>query len=332
MEGLNRSFLFTAIALLMISSYSQAVINIRCIGNSVTMTSQYPQKLQVLLGTTNYKVYNDGVGGTSISSWGFPYIQLDGTLRPETNFIDILAAKPQIITIDLGINDCHDTYPSDLRAIFPPAYNKLIDTFLTISPQPKIFLVLPTPLYPQGMDPGWIYADDSVVCPLVADLAKQRNLPLIDVHAPLLGHPEWYPATDGCHIGWDSPGADTIASIFYRAITATPTLVAPTANLKAQASDISIARNKQAITIDIPRQFSWTLKLFALNGMEIGRYSGVEHHQKIICNRLSTQETVIARLQTSGGQQKQAMLFPARPLLLPCFAGNRPLTAPLRLR
>jgi acyl-CoA thioesterase I len=249
MARLNRSFLLASIALLVISSYSQAVINIRCIGNSVTMTSQYPQKLQALLGTTNYKVYNDGVGGSSITGWGLPYITINGTQygRTETNFSDIMAAKPQIITIDLGINDCHDTYVSDLRTIFPPAYNKLIDTLLTISPQPKIFLVVPTPLWtvtplPSPDFPKWQFMDDSVVCPLVADIAKKRNLPLIDVHNPLAAHPEWAP-TDGCHISNTSPAADTIARIFYRAITAAATSIAPASDARARKSDIPAGRS-----------------------------------------------------------------------------------------
>jgi lysophospholipase L1-like esterase len=289
---------------------SQAVTNVRCIGNSVTMTTQYPEKLQVLLGTTNFKVYNDGVGGSGITGWSRRYTTLNGVDQPEHNFTDILAAKPQIITVDLGINDTHDPSQTDLHTIFVQGYNKLLDTLLTISPKPQIFMVLPTPQYSPEQQ-VWIDNNNNVICPIIDSLSKVRKFPLIDVHTPLLNHREWYPATDGCHISNTSPGADTIARIFYRAITSS-TSVAPAMSAQKAKSDISITRINQTVTVDVQKNVSWNLALVNLNGTVITRYSGTGNADKVLAEKSGRTNALIARLNTAAGECAVEMLYPGK--------------------
>jgi lysophospholipase L1-like esterase len=123
-------------AALICASLAHGVTVICCAGNSVTMTAAYPQALQVLLGSS-YTVYNEGVGGASVQSY-----------RTTTGFTDIMSKNPQIITIKLGVNDTHNGGRAQIESYFTTYYDSLINAFLTISPAPQIYLILPAPMFP----------------------------------------------------------------------------------------------------------------------------------------------------------------------------------------
>lgn len=191
-----------------------AAVKVACIGNSITAGgygwldgTTYPRQLQQLLGP-GYQVQNDGVPGTTVCRNGdYPYWEY-GQLP------QVFALNPDIVTIKLGTNDgkpqnwaCQSEFARDLGA--------LIDTLRTLPSRPRIFLVLPAPVFPPGccsIDPGTLNQE---IVPLVRQVANTRSLPLIDCHTPLLSFPEYFP--DGVHP--TAAGADTIAHIIFRAIS-----------------------------------------------------------------------------------------------------------------
>jgi hypothetical protein len=123
----------------------------------------------------------------------------------------VFTNKPDIITIELGTNDANKAFN---RTTFTRDYNHLIDTFLTISSHPRIYIVLPPPIVtpPQG------YLNDTVgkaIVPVLQSIASQRGLSIIDLNTPFVGHTGW--TTDGIHP--NNAGNDTIAHIFYSVLS-----------------------------------------------------------------------------------------------------------------
>jgi predicted peptidase len=92
----------------------------------------------------------------------------------------------------------------------------MIDTLNTIATKPKIFLVLPVPSWPNSMG-----IRDSVmqkIIPIIKDIGAKRGLWTIDVNTPLKRDSSYF--YDGVHPL--APAADTIANVFYHAITGNP--------------------------------------------------------------------------------------------------------------
>jgi alpha-L-fucosidase 2 len=206
----------------------QAQIKVACIGNSITegyrltdpSTQSYPARLQSLLGT-GYQVQNEGVSGTfMLKNSSSPY-WTKGKL-PQT-----FAFKPNIITIKLGTNDANT--PSTWSAHyseFKRDYLAMIDTLNTISTKPKIFPVLPVPL--------WSNNDTAMqkVIVIIKQIALERGQTYIDCYTPLKPFQSYFP--DGLHP--NAAGADTIAHVIFRAITASPSIVIRSGQSAARAS------------------------------------------------------------------------------------------------
>ncbi|HEX8548530.1 MAG TPA: SGNH/GDSL hydrolase family protein [Cytophagaceae bacterium] len=192
-----------------------AQTKIACIGNSITQYSGYTDKLQSLFGY-KYAVTNFGESGTTLLYRGdSPYIKVS------KHITGIFNAKPNIITIKLGTNDSKSQNWDVYKKEFVGDYNKLIDTLLhNISPKPKIYLCLPCPSTGTGSSINGIKIRDEII-PLIKQVATQRNLPIIDIHTPMIDKMSMFP--DGVHPNAD--GATEIAKIIYNAlINVTPTI------------------------------------------------------------------------------------------------------------
>ena len=75
-------------------------IHVACVGDSITIDSEYPKNLGVLLGA-NYTIGNFGVGGSTVSlQFRKPYLY-------QTAFQDAQNFKPDIVVIMLGTNDAY---------------------------------------------------------------------------------------------------------------------------------------------------------------------------------------------------------------------------------
>ena len=188
--------LFLAILfLLLLASCTDRPVRIACVGDSITegyglesqSKSSYPVILDSLLGS-GCEVLNCGRSATTISRKG------DYPFWGAKEFSNVFRFKPDIITIKLGTND---TKPQnwDMQE-YLQSYQAMIDTFMSLSPVPTIYLCLPVPVYQDR----WGISDSIVnagVIPAIRQIAKVNGLTVINLNKALQGYPECFP--DGIH-------------------------------------------------------------------------------------------------------------------------------------
>jgi lysophospholipase L1-like esterase len=183
-------------------------IRVACVGDSITNVSGYPDDLWMLLGA-NYNVSKFGVGSATITL---------NSERPYIDQIEMQEAKnfqPNIIIIMLGTNDA---YPGlqKFNATFVQDYKQLIAQFQAIPTNPKIWIVKPPPIFNNGTGLSTEFLDTNII-PRIDLVAKETNMPIIDVHSALAGHPDFF--ADGVHP--KSEGAKVIAYEIYKALIST---------------------------------------------------------------------------------------------------------------
>ena len=207
------------------------LIRVACVGDSLTQGSAYPYALWQMLGRSGpftignytespneasnaqsinqgYAVGNFGVGGTMV------------TLKSETPYMNTsefqsaLEFQPDIVIIMLGTNDAQPGV-HQYNTSFVDNYKTLINAFQTLASEPKIWIVLPPPIFDnQGGKTSPEYFEQTVI-PHIEQAANEANLPIIDVHSALANYPDYFP--DGLHP--DSAGGELIAEEICEAIT-----------------------------------------------------------------------------------------------------------------
>lgn len=180
-------------------------VRVACVGDSITAGTEYPVDLWQLLGP-NYVVGNFGIGGATValgthSSW-----------INETGFEVAKQFQPEIVVITLGTNDANSDY-NETSALFNEDYTLLITEFQALVSKPKIFLVLPPPIFGNDANLSQSLFKQHVI-PSIRQVAIQTGLQLVDVYTPLIDHPEYF--ADGVHP--DVDGAHKIAEIIYAAV------------------------------------------------------------------------------------------------------------------
>jgi acyl-CoA thioesterase I len=212
-QGGSLKKIFTAVAcgtcvIAVFAVSAQAQIRFACIGNSITAGS-YPSMLQTKLGN-GYLVENDGVSGTTMLKLGDSPYWTNGRLP------QVFAFQPDIVTIKLGTNDTKPQNWDVHGADFKKDYQAMIDTLNTLASKPKIFLVVPVPIWTNGY--GIRNDIMQFIIPILKQIATERNLTVIDCNTPLINRPDLFP--DGVHPNGE--GADSIATIIYRSILGIP--------------------------------------------------------------------------------------------------------------
>lgn len=165
---------------------------ISCVGDSITFghgikeaERKYPQQLGAILGE-KFDVRNFGVSGTTLLSNGdHPYIKTSA-------YRNALAFNPNIVIIKLGTND---TKPQNWKHAgeFERDLNAMIDAFANLETKPKIYLCYPCPFY--QLDGRHINEDRifNGVIPILRKVARERGLPVIDMHTALSDRPQFFP-------------------------------------------------------------------------------------------------------------------------------------------
>jgi acyl-CoA thioesterase I len=193
-------------------------MKIACVGDSITQgsglnnaaTESYPARLQRLLGT-NSIVRNYGVSGRTLLKKGdFPYWK-------EPYFKQSHDWYPDIVIIQLGTND---SKPQNWRYAtnFVSDYEDLVNSYSSLTNQPKIFVCTPCPVYANGaydIRPGIVATN---IAPQTRDLAGRFGLELIDLHTRLAGHSEWFPDT----VHPNSKGMVAMAAVIFSDLTGGP--------------------------------------------------------------------------------------------------------------
>lgn len=186
-------FLF---CIILLASCSQNRIKIACIGDSITegygtskfQETSYPSFMQQALGNKQYTVLNAGKSGTTLRKGG------DYSYWVTHALDSVFVFQPNIVVIQLGTNDTK-TYNWNSKE-FKKDYQALIDTLSSLSSQPKIYMVLPVPVYYTK----WTINDSILInyeIPILKQLAKENNLPVIDAYHEMQGLEEHFP--DGVH-------------------------------------------------------------------------------------------------------------------------------------
>ncbi len=186
-------------------SDAKTIIRVACVGDSITSDTTYTDELWTILGAS-YEVVNFGVGRTTVSlQFEKPYFN-----QPKAQLARWF--EPDIVIIMLGTNDAY--LNQQLRSNFTSDYKTLISSFQALSSKPKIFIVIPPPVFdnPTGLNAATVEND---VIPLIRQTASNLNLPTIDAHTALLNHPEYF--QDGVHP--NSQGSKVIATQIFNAIT-----------------------------------------------------------------------------------------------------------------
>jgi acyl-CoA thioesterase-1 len=243
---------------------------VACIGNSITFgyglnnsTPTYPQQLQKLLGS-GYTVENDGISGTTMLKKGDNPYWVNGRLS------QVFALKPDIVIIKLGTNDTKPQNWNTHSGEFKTDYLAMVDTLAKMTSKPKIYVVLPVPVFKNSVGASWGIRDSIVQLeiPIIKQVASERGLSVIDCYNPLLKFPQFF-STDGVHP--DGTGADTIAHIVYRAITSTRNITAY--SVPAAHSQIQMQINPGTISISLPFSI-YAMDLFNISGKTVLHHEG----------------------------------------------------------
>ncbi|WP_183567298.1 GDSL-type esterase/lipase family protein [Mucilaginibacter sp. SP1R1] len=192
-------------------------IKVACVGNSVTYgygltnpaQDSYPAQLQVLLGD-KYRVENFGHSGATLLKEGHnPYYKTQ-------EFVRVLAYKPDIAIIHLGLNDTDPRDWPDHRQDFEADYTWLIESVRKSNPNVKIFICRLTPIFSghprfKSGTRDWYWQIQG----LIPTIAKANKTGLIDLHEPLYNRPDLF--ADNLHP--DKEGASILAQTVYQRIT-----------------------------------------------------------------------------------------------------------------
>jgi hypothetical protein len=181
-------------------------IRVACVGDSITEGSEYPYALWMFLGA-NYSIGVFGKGGATVSMKGStPYMN-------ETVFEDAKKFQPNIVIIMLGTNEALPSL-NQSKEDFIKDYKKLISEFQALAGKPQIWLVKPPPIFNDGTGLSTRIFEQTIL-PSLESVAKDTNLPLIDVYSQLINYPEYF--VDGVHPYRE--GARVIANTIYKALT-----------------------------------------------------------------------------------------------------------------
>lgn len=186
---------------------SPEAIKVACVGDSLTQNTVYPLTLWIELGFEAYNVQNFGVGSTTVS------LDSETPYLATPTFQEALDFQPDIVILMIGTNDAQPSL-FQFNTTFVADYLELVNAFKSLSSDPKIWIVLPPPIF--GDKGGTISPEyyAQTIIPLIKEVATQSNLPTVDVYSALLDASEHFP--DGLHP--TSEGGKLIAEEIYETI------------------------------------------------------------------------------------------------------------------
>lgn len=155
-------------------------------GDSITDNSPYTQFVETFVVTRypkmNVRFFNAGVGGDRVGGgWMGP---IDQRLPR-----DLFSRKPTVVTVMLGMNDGgYRALDSGLFDTYQKGYRHILDRVKAEAPSARMWLIQPSPYddftHPVGFAGGYNGVLKTYGA-FVGDLAKERQLGLIDLNTPV---------------------------------------------------------------------------------------------------------------------------------------------------
>lgn len=258
---ISRLTLFRLCLILLVSAVPSraAALKVACVGDSITAgyalkdpaRDSYPAQLARLLGD-GYEVRNFGVSAATLMDAG------NYTYRTRPAHDEALAWQPEVVVIALGTNDTKvdniTAHPDD----FVPSYHGLIGRFRAANPTARILLCLPPPAFPvaMGITERVLVAE---ILPRIRQVATEQQLPLIDLHSPLLDAAALFP--DRIHP--NPEGAARIAQLVYGGLM-----------LAIQPSAKSLDVSVNTAVVPVPRleadSYNWWTRHAAVLAARVG--------------------------------------------------------------
>jgi lysophospholipase L1-like esterase len=184
---------------------SNGTVHVACVGDSITYGSGYVGNLATLLGG-NYSVGNFGVGLASVSlATTKPYME-------QPVFQQAKDYQPDKVVIMLGTNDAITWYQPNIGN-FSIDYKQLITSFQELPSTPKVYLVVPPPIFDDSLGPNSTILVEQII-PQIRQIAAETGLPLIDFYDEMAAHPEY--SSDGVHL--TAEGSRFVAEKIFEAI------------------------------------------------------------------------------------------------------------------
>jgi acyl-CoA thioesterase I len=214
----NNMMLFALFTLLMSVIYVTS-IRITCIGDSITQGGactphSYTDVLQTLVGT-DHQVINAGISAKTMLKKGLCNDMGDCSYWNTDSWPQALKSNPDVVTIMLGTNDAKsfnwEGIQQNLGDYFALDYVDMVRIIRQLKPAPKIYLVVPPPLYepyPFEMNQTII---NKVYPNLIRDIAKAVDANFIDVYSTFTRANQ---TCDGCHP--TAEGNNLIASAIHQ--------------------------------------------------------------------------------------------------------------------
>lgn len=228
----------TALALVCTAESAAAaplsLTHVACVGDSITYgvgasraSRSYPARLQALLGR-DVEVRNFGNSGATVLAQGDKPYSLQDAYEEATDFVR--GAGPDAVVgvvVVLGTNDSKPQNwepagkaPRDQQ--FLEDYRALVRHFLALPTKPLVFVAYPLAT---GKNPCCNIRGDVLaqLPPLIAQVAQERHLPIVDLYTPTRDHPEYFP--DGVHP--NDAGHELMANLVKTALLSNARASAP---------------------------------------------------------------------------------------------------------
>lgn len=195
-----------------IALHAQARIKVACVGSSITegygLTPEqsYPSQLGKMLGS-KFVVRNFGLSGRTVLKKGdLPYWN-------EPKYQQALEWKPDVLVIFFGANEAK---PQNWKheKDFVSNYREMIQAFKKQSPDIKVFVCQPPPVFKDAFNISGVVVEKEV-SPLVREVASKEKAELIHLFGVFYKQSDKIP--DGVHP--NAEGAKMIAAAVYKSIT-----------------------------------------------------------------------------------------------------------------
>lgn len=187
-------------------------VKVACVGDSITQGhgaggQPWPTQVGRMLGE-KWEVKNYGISGTTLMNSG------DSPYQNQNAFAAAKASQPDVVVIMLGTNDTKPQNWKNFEADYRKDYADLVRQFSELPSKPRIFVCNP-PYIAKGGNWGINERDTKVQIPVIASLANDKGLEVIDVHGALEGKDSLIP--DNVHP--NAAGQTAIAGAIYTALT-----------------------------------------------------------------------------------------------------------------